>query len=50
MKGEKEGKLTSGEDLPALVVALGPLPKHDLGSVMDAAAGLVAMEGVSKLR
>jgi hypothetical protein len=43
----KRGKvLTPGEDLPALVVALGPLPEHDLGAVMDAAVGLVAVEGV----
>jgi hypothetical protein len=38
--------LTPGDDLPALVVALTPLPEHDLGAVVDAAVILVAMEGV----
>ena len=38
--------LTPWEDLPALVVALAPLPEHDLGAVVDAAVCLVAMEGV----
>jgi hypothetical protein len=33
-------------DLPALVVALAPLPEHDLGAVADAAMPLVTVEGV----
>jgi hypothetical protein len=35
-----------GQDLPALVVALGPLPEHHGGAVVDAAVVLVAVEGV----
>jgi hypothetical protein len=35
-----------GLDLPALVVALAPLPEHDVGAVTDAAVPLVAVEGV----
>ena len=40
------GALTPGQDLPALVVALGPLPEDDGGAVVDAAVVLVAVEGV----
>ena len=39
-------ELTPGQDLPALVVALGPLPEDDGGAVVDAAVVLVAVEGV----
>jgi len=38
--------LTPGEDLPALVVALAPLPEHDVGAVAHPAVVLVAVEGV----
>ena len=40
------GLVAPGEDLPALVVALGPLPQHHGGAVVHAAVVLVAVEGV----
>ena len=40
---EKE-ELTPGNDLPALVVALSPLPQNEGGSIAHTAMVLVAME------
>lgn len=42
----KKKKITVWFDLPALVVALAPLPEHDVGPVMDPTVVLVTMEGI----
>jgi hypothetical protein len=43
---KRRTEITEWFDLPPLVVALAPLPEHDVGAIVDPTVVLVTMEGI----